>query len=193
MKENLQSLEKDNKRAIEMQGKLREIMERLPPRNIPNDVRKIADSPIASFLGFMGILMIVLCVILVVFKSNWNRAASIAVGVEIVSSVALITWSLYVKKQTTALLKFGRMYNGKVLRVEPLPARINGRTFYRVYVEFTGPDGKRIIGKSTVDNWSVGYFLLARDHGEDVDVIYYPVAFNKVILPMQLASAHRFD
>ena len=90
-------------------------------------------------------------------------------------------------------LSGGHLYRGKVVAVKPLPAWINGRTFFSASVEFEGPGGGRIRGKDTIDNWCSEYFLMARDTGEEVEVIYAPNSIGKVLLPMKMAIGNRYD
>jgi len=181
----------ESKRAVEMMGKLREMMEKAPPRPVPADISGHAASPIALFLGLLGVLMLLLCAALVIFMQEWTTSARISLSIVLVAGVGLIAWCLYVRKHLMAILVSGRLCRGRVVRVVPLPTRINGRWFFRVYVELSAPDGTEVTGKDTVDNWALEYFLWARECEQDIDVIYHPNAFGRVILPMKVALAHR--
>ena len=104
----------------------------------------------------------------------------------------LLGWSWHVRREIKSILALGYLTKGKVLRVKPLPARINERTFFRVWVEFVEPNGTHIMGRDTIDNWATDFFVKARDNEEEVDVIKVP-GVKRVILPMKLALGCRFD
>jgi len=182
----------ESPRVAAMLGRIRKMMEEPAPRRVPPEVWQRARSPIAMFLLGMGIFFAAFAMVMVVVlradRAQWPLLAAVA---WLPLAVALI--SLYSLVVTRKTLSGGHLYKGKVVAVKPLPAWINGRTFFSASVEFEGPGGGRIRGKDTIDNWCSEYFLMARDTGEEVEVIYAPNSIGKVLLPMKMAIGNRYD
>ena len=105
----------------------------------------------------------------------------------------MIVWGIAARRRTWKILSTGHLCNGRVLKVVPLPARINSRTFFRVQVALDASDMATATATDTVDNWAVEYFLDARDRQESVDVVYSSHVPHRVILPMKIAITRRFD
>lgn len=184
---------KENPRVAAMLDRVRKLMEEPAPRPVPSEVWRRARSPIAVFLLGLGMFFVVFGVVMfsVVAPPNRGQLPLVVLLVGIPLAVALI--ALHSLVVTRKVLSAGHLYKGKVVAVKPLPAMINGRTFFSAAVEFEGPGVARIRGKDTIDNWCSEYFLMARDAGEDVEVIYAPNPIGKVLLPMKIAIGNRYD
>jgi hypothetical protein len=172
---------------------------RIPgPRDVPSDVLRQAMSPIARFLAWFMVMMSVFVIaqsaIMTFFLrhrvSLWSR---ISLVVLLVPILGIAVWATRSKRQSRAIMIWGEKLQGRVLKVHPLPARINGRSLFRVVVGFTDANGTGRVGRDTVDTWSVEYFLGARDDEQDVDIIYYPGVPKRVILPRRIALERRLD
>ena len=182
----------ESPRVAAMLDQVRKMMQQPAPRRVPPEVWRRARSPIARFLLVMGIFFTAFGALMTLVDTP-EPALLPVIGLSAALPLVAALVALYRLAITRKVLSTGHLYNGKVLTVKPLPARINGRTFFSAAVEFEGPGGARIRGKDTIDNWCSEYFLNARDTGEDVEVIYAPNPIGKVLLPMKIAIGNRYD
>lgn len=183
----------ENPRVMEMLERVRNFMEEPAPRRVPSDIWRQARNPIARFLLVMAICLGIFEAIMIVATAPPDRQKLLLWAALAAIPVFMALIAYYWLAITRKVLSTGRLYKGKILRVSPLPARINGRWFFSVAVEFDGPGGAKIRGKDTIDNWSSEYFLMARDSAELVDVIYAPNPIGKALLPMKIALGNRYD
>jgi len=169
------------------------------PRVVSNNITKAAMSPIATILTILGfILSIVFLVQGIVMGLVFGRAVVMLFLVPIQCPLlAMLAWGIWSRRRTARLLSEGTLCKGRVITVSPMPARINGRTFFRVRVEArrgaAATAADTVTATDSVDNWAVEYFLNARDRQEDVDVLYADNMPHTVILPAKLAFTRRFD
>lgn len=186
------SVWRDSPRVTAMLGRIKSLMDEPAPRRIPPDIWRNARSPIAIFLFWFGLAMSVALggLIWVVVVAD---APAVWVVVFAAECPVVCLMGLYSLMATRTVLRNGRLCRGKIVAVSPLPAHINGRTFFSVTLEFEGPGGQKLRGKDTADNWSSEYLLNARDTGEVVDVICAPNLLGKALLSMKIALGNRYD
>jgi hypothetical protein len=187
----------DPSQMSEAEQRIVELLRTPAPRSIPSGISHAAISPIANFLILLGILTVILgaglCLMVVLRQGRTPLAAWLAPGLLAVGSLGLMVWGLASRQRTIRLLSTGILCPGYVRAVSPLPARINGRWFFRVRVDVHLPNGTTVRGKDTVDNWAVEYFLDARDRQKEINVLYSADVPHAVILPTRIAITRRFD
>ena len=167
------------------------------PRSVPRRIARSAMNPIASFFILLGIIMIILFVglgLMGVLQGRTHHLAGwLTLGLLMMASLILIVSGKASRRRTVRLLSRGTVYKGRIRAVSPLPARVNGRTFFRVRADVHLPDGVTVTATDTVDNWAVEYFLDARDQQKEVDVLFLSDTPHRVILPARIAVTRRFD
>lgn len=183
----------ESPRVAAMLGRVRTMMAEPAPRRVPAEVWRRARSAIALFLLLMGGGFMIFAAFMVFVVDPPDSGQYLLLSLLMLSPLVMALVGLHSLIVTRKVLSRGRLYKGRMVAVRPLPARINGRTFFSASVEFEGPGGGKIRGKDTIDNWSSEYFLMARDTGEDVEVIYAPNSIGKVLLPMKIAIGNRYD
>ncbi|HUW60270.1 MAG TPA: hypothetical protein VMZ06_04615 [Candidatus Bathyarchaeia archaeon] len=183
----------ESPRVAAMLDQVRKMMEKPAPRQVPSEVWRRARSAIALFLLLMGGGFTAFSAVMISVADPPDSRQYLLLSLLMLSPLVMALVGLHSLIVTRKVLSRGRLHKGRVVAVRPLPARINGRTFFSAAVEFEGPGGGRIRGKDTIDNWSSEYFLMARDAGEDVEVIYAPNSIGKVLLPMKMAIGNRYD
>jgi len=183
----------ENPRVSGMIDSLKGFTQQTPPRTVPPDVYRRARSPIALFLAIIESLSAL--VLALSFALGVVNAIPVAFVFAIVLFPTLVValGALYSLAVTRRLLAEGKLYEGKVVAVKPIPARINARTFFAVTLEFEGPGGAKTKAKDTVDNFASEYFVNARDKDEQVELLYAPNMMGKALLPMKMAIGNRYD
>ena len=146
------------------------------PRVVDAAVRRASISSIANVLILMGVIQAFLGLVMgTVFGCLFGGAFALLGLFPLMITVPFLAFGLHSRRRTVRILSEGTLCKGRVTAVSPLPARINGRTFFRVRVEVRhAADGVAVTAADTVDNWAVEYFLNARDQQKDVDVLYTP-------------------
>ncbi|MCX5770209.1 MAG: hypothetical protein NTZ09_08060 [Candidatus Hydrogenedentes bacterium] len=183
----------ENPRVAAMLGRISQMMDQPAPRRVPSEIWRRARSPIALFLLLMGVGFTIFIAIMFSVVDPPKEGESRLPALIVVAPLAVAIVGLHRLAVTRKVLSRGRLYKGKVVALKPLPAWINGRTFFSAAVEFEGPAGAKMRGKDTIDDWCSEYFLMARDTGEDVEVIYAPNSIGKALLPMKIAIGNRYD
>ena len=188
----------DNTRPLQVSelNRLLDLLRMPAPRSIASSITRSAISPIANFLILLGILLAGLSTGLGIMALRLGGARPVvwlALGLEAMASLGLIAWGAASRGRTARLLSTGTLCQGRVLAVSPLPARVNGRSFFRVRADVRHPDGTTATGTDTVDNWAVEYFLDARDQQKEIDVLYSADTPHTVIFPARIANTRRFD
>ena len=183
--------------TLESEQRILELLRTPAPRSIPRSIARSAISPITGLLIILGIMMAILSIgfgLMAVLQGRTHHLAGWLVrGLLMMASLILIVLGQASRRRTVRLLSRGTLYKGRIRAVSPLPARVNGRWFFRVRTEVHLPDGVTVMAKDTVDNWAVEYFLDARDQRKEVDVLFSSDTPHRVILPARIAVTRRFD
>lgn len=108
----------------------------------------------------------------------------------VIPQLLLLLYGIIIYKKKCKILIYGKLNKATVISVKPLPARINDKTFYSVKVKLANMDGS-IIG-DCINNYSVDYFIEARDNHKPVDILTLP-NMRKGILLYNMLSTKRFD
>jgi hypothetical protein len=195
MFEKRQQMGKESSEAIRVIAK--DFFERPSPRVVTQEMYRLARNPLCGFFVFMGCLVIAQTAAMTIFFAMLGKIGNpivfyIFMGSSLAVGIGMIGWGRYIRREILNVLSMGRQTKGCVVKVKSLASRINERTFYRVWVEWIDQNGGRIMGKDTIDNFSLDYFLDARDSRQEIDVIYVP-GVKKVILPMKLTFGGRLD
>ena len=184
-------------RALESEQRILELLRTPAPRSIPRSIARSAISPIASLLILLGIIMTILSIgmglMAVMLRGSPHLTIWLAPGLIMMASLILIVLGQASRRRTVRLLSRGTLYKGCIRAVSPLPARVNGRWFFRVRTDVHLPDGVTVMATDTVDNWAVEYFLDARDQQKEVDLLFSSDTPHSVILPARIAITRRFD
>jgi hypothetical protein len=180
-----------------IRAEVKSFMEKPSPRVVTKEMYRLARNPLGGFFVFMGGLVIAEMVFMTILFAMLDKigkpiAFSIFMGSSLAIGIGMIGWGRYIRQEILNVLSMGRQTKGRVLKVKSLGSRINERTFYRVWAEWIDQNGVWIMGKDTIDNFSLDFFLEARDSRQEIDVIYAP-GIKKVILPMKLAFGGRLD
>jgi hypothetical protein len=183
----------ENPRVSAILARLKSMMDEPAPRRVPPEVWRRARSPIALFLLITGIGFTIFAAFMFFVVDPPGEGESHLLASIMGFPLAMALVGLHRLAVTRKALSMGRLYKGRVIAIKPLASRINGRTFFSAGVEFDGPGGAKTRGKDTIDNWCSEYFLMARDTGEEVEVIYAPNPIGKVLLPMKIAIGNRYD
>jgi hypothetical protein len=185
------------KRSEAILARIKSFMEKPSPRIVPDEIYRLARNPLSFLFGLIGGLAITQATMMTIGFALAGKIGNpipffIAMGSCLIAGICMTGLGWHIRQEIKNVLAKGRTTHGKVLKVKSLASRVNERTFYRVWVEFTDPSGKRIMGKDTIDNFSLNFFIDARDSQQEVEVIYIP-GVKKVILPMKLAFGGRLD
>jgi hypothetical protein len=111
---------------------------------------------------------------------------------ELIVGVALIVVSVRGYRATRGLLSHGQIVRGRIARVSALPMKINARMFFRVCVEYVDAQGRRVVGKDTVDNLSVERFVQLRESQQEIEVLALPKC-SRVMCLLRLAAELKLD
>jgi hypothetical protein len=186
----------NSSRTVESEQVL-EFLHTPAPRSVSRSIAKSAISPIANLLIILGIAMAALSIGLGLMEIIRQGSAYLTIwlvpGLLMMASLILIALGQASRRRTVRLLSRGILCKGHIRAVSPLPARVNGRSFFRVLIDVHLPDGITVKAKDTIDNWAVEYFLDARDQQKEVDVLFSSDTPNTVILPVRIAISRRFD
>jgi hypothetical protein len=181
----------------ESEQRILELLRTPAPRSIPRRIARSAMNPIAGLFILLGIIMTILSIglgLMRVLQGRTHRLAGwLILGLLLMASLILVVLGKVSHRRTARLLSRGTLYKGCIRAVSSLPARVNGRWFFRVRADVHLPDGVTVTARDTVDNWAVEYFLDARDQQKEVDVLFSSDTPHRVVLPARIAVTRRFD
>jgi len=165
------------------------------PRSVPK--RFEYTEPLATLFLALGTVFVV--ILLLLFSVG---ARSVGAGQSLIERVlnttylavpfAFLVYGLMNRKVCRKYFAHGDVVKGKVVSIRTTGAKMNGRRFFRVGVEFQARDGTHR-AYDIVDDFSMEYFTDARDHDAEVDFLFLPSSPRKVLLIHKIATARRFD
>lgn len=177
------------------------------PRKVPQQF--IYTNPLAKLFIILGAILVVvelgMCILFIVLfhmglmstrgmdGAPVNPAILFLPAYLAIFPAVILIMGLMNRKKDFKYLQNGILDKGIVLTVKPLPARMNDRTFFLVKVSHNTGRDQGLIAKGFIDNYTVDYFLEARDNKTPIDILSLPSKANRVLLVHKIEIMKRFD